>query len=224
VGRHNITVGQYLTEWVEVTPPAKVALGKLTQTTADSYSERTRRHLIPDLGHIRLTVLSPRHIRTWMTAKRKEPSRRGTPHSARGVQYLHAILRRALGDALRDGDYGLVRNVATLVEVGRPESREGQPLTSVEARRVLAVISKDPLGPMWLTLMVLGLRKAQAPRPALGRYRLRHRPSHHPAVQATGRPGAGQAAHRAAAAHVGLGLEAAPAGPTPSPNGSQAVA
>lgn len=47
-----MTVGELMEQWLEV----KVTL---RATTADSYSETVRRHVIARIGHIRLGALTP---------------------------------------------------------------------------------------------------------------------------------------------------------------------
>jgi integrase len=156
-----LTVGQYLESWITGTLAVEVKNKALSPKTAADYADNARRHIIPALGHYGLAEeLKPPHIRTWLAAKRGEISFRGRQLSDRSVQYYFATLRRALADAVRDG---LVdRNVALLVQVGKVEGRRGKPLTPEDARAVVEVCESDPYGAMWLTMLGLRLRKAQA--------------------------------------------------------------
>jgi hypothetical protein len=134
--RRELTLGQYLEDWITGTLAEQVATDVISQKTAADYANNARLQIIPDLGHYGLrSELGAPHIRTWLAAKRRETSSRGKPFSPRAVQYYFATLRRALADAFRDG---LVdRNVALLVQVGKVEGRKGNPLTPEAARAVV---------------------------------------------------------------------------------------
>ena len=105
------TLGQYLETWLEQTVKPN-----LSPKTHHSYSQLVLLHIGPGLGRVPLVKLSPQHLQRFLTDKLHAGL------SPRPVQYLHAILRRSLGQALK---WGLVsRNVATLVDppsVRRPE-------------------------------------------------------------------------------------------------------
>jgi integrase len=158
------TLAQYLEEdWIPGVLAEQVAVDKIVQKTADDYANLAHWHIIGSrIGKIRIDELQPRHLRTFLAEVRQKMSNRGKPLSPRTVQYVHATLRRALGDALRDGTYGLSQNVATLVEVGPVDTEEVESLTTDEAEAVLAQCEVDPYGAMWITILGLGLRKGQA--------------------------------------------------------------
>jgi hypothetical protein len=71
------------------------------------------------------------------------PPRRGKPLTQRTVFHLHAVLRNALEDAVREDV--LVRNVARQVRVSPGHQDETEPLTVDEARRLLRAASSDRL-------------------------------------------------------------------------------
>ena len=78
----------------------------------------------------------------------------------RTVQYIHAVLRRALNQAMR---WGLVsRNVATLVTPPRVTRQEIQPFTPQQARDVLGRIATHRLGPLIAVALSCGLRQGEA--------------------------------------------------------------
>ena len=159
VGRPQ-TTGAYLELWLTETLPADVLAGRLKPSTLASYTDQTRRHILPTLGAIPLGELSPRHIRAWLTGKLTEPAARGRPLSARTVAYLHGILRNALAQAVRDEL--LPRNPVTLVRPPRHRSPTIVPLSVDEAQRLLTVTSQDRLAALWLVLLTLGLRRGEA--------------------------------------------------------------
>ena len=53
VGRP-LTVGSYLEEWLTVTLPGEVLAGRLKRSTRASYTDHTRRHILPALGQTNL--------------------------------------------------------------------------------------------------------------------------------------------------------------------------
>lgn len=79
--------------------------------------------------------------------------------SARTVQYIHATLRRALGQALK---WDLVaRNVATLVDPPRVVRPEVQPLTPEAAKALLEAARGDRLSALYTVALALGLRQGE---------------------------------------------------------------
>ncbi len=115
------TVGQYMTRWL-----VDVARPKLRPGSFRSYESYVRVHIVPELGHYDLAKLTPQHVQAFLNAK----SAAGL--SPRTVQYIRAILRRALGQALK---WSLVtRNVAALVDPPRSVSKQVVPLTASQAR------------------------------------------------------------------------------------------
>jgi integrase len=86
------TLGMFLERWLResVQPGVRPA-------TALSYTGRIRLHIVPELGHIRLARLAPLDVQAYLNRKLSSGL------SPRTVQYHHAILRRALGQALRWG-------------------------------------------------------------------------------------------------------------------------
>ncbi|HVF20362.1 MAG TPA: site-specific integrase [Mycobacteriales bacterium] len=75
------------------------------------------------------------------------------------MQFLHAILRVALEDALRDGL--IQRNVAKLVSPPRVRRSEVMPLTPVQARHLLDVARTDRLYALYVVALGLGLRRGE---------------------------------------------------------------
>lgn len=171
------TVGAWVEgEWLGMTLPSRVAAGTLSPDTLDSYADNWRLHLAPSLGDVRWDKLTPARIRSWQTELLTKPSGRQRQKlrpgetelpppkllSNRTVAYCHAVLRKALNDAMRDEVPGVRRNVVSLVEppkVGR--GGKGRPLDVDQVTAVLAAIEDDPLRVLWLTYLGLGLRRGE---------------------------------------------------------------
>jgi integrase len=117
------TVGQYLTSWLETARPT------IEPSTFERYELDVRRHLIPALGRIRLTRLSPQHVQLLLA---EELSAGLAPRSVRNIR---AVLRRALNEALA---LGLVsRNVAALVRAPKAAHGEMHVYDDAQVRRLL---------------------------------------------------------------------------------------
>ena len=143
------SLANYLSRWLEelVKPTVRIY-------TYQSYEMNVRRHIAPELGSIRLTKLTAQDIQGFLNRK----SESGL--SARTVQYLHAILRRALGQAER---WGLVpRNIARLVSPPRVPKPEVHPLTPVEVKRLLAAVQEDRLAALYTVAIAVGVRQGEA--------------------------------------------------------------
>lgn len=173
-GKRDATVGQFFEkEWLAKTLPQQMRAGHLAQSTLASYTDNARKHILPDLGGIPIRKLSVSRVRTWMDDLSRKPS--GRPRrklrkgektlppppllSPRTIAYCHAILRRALSDAMRDEV--VARNVATLVQPPKAEDTEREPLTLAETAALLEASSQDTLWCYWLTVLTLGLRRGE---------------------------------------------------------------
>src|SRR5262249_10315369 len=128
-----LTVGEWLPHWLEVAvkPPAR------RRNTYVGFEVRTRRDILPALGHHRLAQLPPPHAERWLRDLR---TRRLAP---RTIQYEHAVLRTALEHALRQGL--VYRNVAKLVAGVRAPQDEVQPLEPETVNAVLTAAAGDRL-------------------------------------------------------------------------------
>jgi integrase len=166
-GRDHVTLSEYLDIWVDGTLAERVATGDLSEGSRVDYEGHVRLRITPHLGKYKLSTanvpgkLKAPQIRTWLAELRNEKSARGKPNSARTVQYAYATLRKALNDAVDDEVLDV--NPALKVSPGRmPPGHKGKAFTTEEGQAVLASCQRDPRGPMWLTMLSLGLRKGQA--------------------------------------------------------------
>ncbi len=143
------TLKQFLTQWLEdcVKPSVRYR-------TYECYAMHVNRYIVPALGKLTLTKLGPQHVQTLMNEQLSSGL------SPRSVQLMRAVLRRALGQALK---WGLVaRNVATLVESPRVERPEVQFMLPDDARKFLRAIEGDRLEALFSTVLAMGLRQGEA--------------------------------------------------------------
>jgi integrase len=144
-----VTVGQFLTRWLE-----DCARPKLRPRTLVSYTQMIRLHIAPGLGPIPIQRLTPQQIQSWLNDRRKAGL------SPRTCQYARAILRSALEQGLR---WGVVsRNVSTLVESPRVPRHEIRPLQPDQARALLEAVRAHRLGALFTVALALGLRQGEA--------------------------------------------------------------
>lgn len=90
-------------------------VSSLRPRTANGYNTLIRKHIAPELGSIKLSLLRADQVQNFY-------SRQLETFSNRTVQYIHAVLHKALDQAVR---FGLVaRNVSDLVDTPRPTKTE----------------------------------------------------------------------------------------------------
>lgn len=149
VTNERTTVATFLARWLResVTPTVR-------PRTVDSYAQLVRLHLAPEIGQIRLSRLTPADVQALMNRKL------AAGLSPRTVQYLHAILRRSLRQALRWGF--VTRNVAILVDPPRVRHPEIHPLSPDQARALLVAARGDRLEALYTVAMAVGLRQGEA--------------------------------------------------------------
>lgn len=142
------TVGQFLTRWLEDSVRGAVALN-----TYEAYGYTVRGHLVPGVGAIRLTKLTPQHLQSLYREKQDAGL-------TRRVQMMHAVLHRALEEAVR---WGLVsRNVCDLVDAPRVARREMKVLSPQEAGKFLEAARDDRLYALYALAVSTGLRFGEA--------------------------------------------------------------
>jgi integrase len=141
-------LGLFLRRWLD-----EVAKPTLRASTYKSYDDIMRLHLIPGLGHIALAKLAPADVQAFLNRK----SASGL--SPRRVQYIHAVLRRALVTAER---WGMVsRNVAKLVDPPRVTKHEITPLAPEQAKRLIDAAQSDRYQALYVAALGTGLRQGE---------------------------------------------------------------
>jgi integrase len=137
----------YLAQWLETAKPG------LAPKSYIAYEMYLRRHVIPELGNLRLDKLNPEHVQALLTRKIEEGL---APQS---VVHIRGVLRRALGRAVRFGLIG--RNVAALTDPPRMQRREMASMTPEEARAFLDAIRGDRLEALYLLALTTGMRQGE---------------------------------------------------------------
>ena len=139
------TVEQFLMDWLEKTVKIKTRV-----RTHETYEVSLRLHILPYLGKVRLSDLSPQRVQTWLGDLDQAGVSAGVRFNAR------AVLRSALNQAMK---WELIsRNAAALVDAPSVSRDEIQPLDQTQVRRLLAVCASHRLGSVFTVAVALGLR------------------------------------------------------------------
>ncbi len=143
----NLDMNEYLNRWLRDSVG-----GSVQDRTFDSYSKLVTRYIVPAIGDVKLKKLSPMKVQAMYRGMQD----RGL--SLRTVQYTHAVLHRALKQALR---WGMVpRNVCEAVD--RPQVRrdEMQPLDAQQTKELLgaARAGGDRLEALYVLAVHTGMR------------------------------------------------------------------
>ena len=158
VAASRLTVRDYLTkEWLPAIEHT------IRPTTYHSYVAHVECHILPALGSVQLQKLAPAQINAlYAKLDRRWPAQRQGPLTPLTVRHVHAVLHRALKDAVRWGR--LARNPADLADPPRVAAH-GHELRTWSAEQLAAFLDSrrdDRLYALWHTLAMTGLRRGEA--------------------------------------------------------------
>ncbi len=144
----NLKVREYLERWLKDSVE-----GNVGHRTLSNYQLQVRRHIVPALGGIKLKTLSPAHVQGFYRQKLDA----GLSHAS--VRYVHAVLHRALKQALR---WGLVSHNATeAVDIPQLAREEVTALSPEQARSFLEAARGDRYECMYVVAVTVGLRRGE---------------------------------------------------------------
>ncbi len=152
-----MTVRQWLTTW----------LGTVRQEIAPSshhrYSIIVHQHLVPALGNLPITKLSPAHIQSFyndLTTTGRRDDRPG-PLAPRTRQHIHRVLSAALARAVEQ--QVIVRNPADVFKRRLPkaERKEMVALTSEQSAALLDATRPTPLYLPVMLALATGMRRGE---------------------------------------------------------------
>jgi integrase len=123
--------------------------------THAGYENNVRLHLVPRIGAKKLNRLTVRDVRIMVD------DMRDAGMSPRMVQWVHSTLRAALQQAFAEDL--VTRNVARGVRIEIPEKITTiEPFTPDEAREFLRRAGDHRLYALWVTVLMLRLRRSEA--------------------------------------------------------------
>jgi len=143
----NHSVAEYLADWLEAARPS------IRGRTWERYEQLLRLHVIPNLGKLRMSQLSPLHLQQ-LYAKLLESGLSQTT-----VRKVHMLLHRALQQAARWGF--VARNVTTLVDAPRNAHHEMQTLSPEQARHLLDAARGHRLEALFVVAVTTGIRRGE---------------------------------------------------------------
>lgn len=146
-----LTTKAYLEDWIATSVRPRVRA-----TTADSYASIVKLYLVPELGRIPLAKLEPGHVQAMLSRVRSARNGDLSPTTRR---YVYAVLRIALGRALKSGL--VLRNVATLVDPPAKARHELETLDVGQVGTLLASIRGDRLEALYVAAIGTGLRQGE---------------------------------------------------------------
>ncbi|HEY2705025.1 MAG TPA: tyrosine-type recombinase/integrase [Candidatus Dormibacteraeota bacterium] len=142
-----LTLADYLTGWLMDVKPS------LRPSAWGAYERHLRNHALPTLGRKRLVRLEPTDLRALY---RRLVDGGLSPTT---VRHVHGVLRRALGQAARDGL--VARNVAALVTPPRRAEPGRNVLDPDQARAFLEAARGDRLEALYVLAVTTGMREGE---------------------------------------------------------------
>jgi integrase len=142
------TVGEYMERWIEDSVRDTVR-----QRTYERYEQIVRVHIKPAFGRVKLSALTPAHVR----ALYREKLDAGL--APRTVRYVHVTLSKALKQAVADGL--IPRNAAGSVKAPKPTKKEITPLDREQVKALFDTVSSERLEPLYILAVTAGLREGE---------------------------------------------------------------
>jgi integrase len=146
-GRATLATETAFDRWLESAAPT------LRPATARRYRDVARLHIVGKIGHVRLAKLTPSDV------QRLYADRLTAGLSPTSVHHIHAILHRALNQAVRWGL--LMRNVTDAVDPPRRSSPEMRTWDTRQVAAVLAKAADDDLEALWRLALLAGMRRGE---------------------------------------------------------------
>jgi integrase len=132
----------------------------ISENSRDVEALMVRAWIVPHVGDVPLQKLSARDLDRLYRTLRERGGRGGKALRGKSLRNAHALLSKALGDAVRRGH--LLTNPAAAVDPpARDDSVERTAWTRNEVRRFLEVAGGDRLHAVWRLALASGLRRGE---------------------------------------------------------------
>src|SRR3712207_2379251 len=145
----NQIVAQYMERWLKDS-----ARGDLGHRAYHNYKLQIRRHISPAFGKLKLSKLTAADVQSLYAAKLRD----GLKPSS--VRYIHAVLHRALEQAVRF--HLMPFNPAARVDPPKVRQEEITPLDAEQARTFLDAARGDRFECLYVLSLTVGLRMGEA--------------------------------------------------------------
>lgn len=144
-----LKMADYVSEWIGGT----LAAADLSPSTVSTYDSLLRNHVIPFLGHKRLSDIRPQHIEQFIGRLRKQGLSPST------IRHAFIALNKVLATAVRDG---LLRaNPADHVPRPRVPHKEARHFSQNDVAQLLAASDGHRLQPLLKLALATGLRRGE---------------------------------------------------------------
>ena len=154
-----LTLDAYLDEWFALQRT------RVESSTWEMYDDVARAYLRPALGALHLDELRVRTLDLHYVRLLEAGGRRGQPLARRTVEHAHAVLRKALGDAVIAGLLGDNPTLrATVPRLAPGEDRLPVRLpawSEADTRRFLSWSAGHELGDLWRVALGTGMRRGE---------------------------------------------------------------
>lgn len=142
------TVAKWCEHWLD-----NIVKPRVRPKTFKYYDEAVRLHIVPHIGKVRLSKLTPANVMAMNVAIQAT--------STRNAVKAHQALQKALTDAMRWGM--IARNVAELVDRPKHLTQTRGALTPQDARKIInaAIDAGDPLASRWAAGFFTGARPGE---------------------------------------------------------------
>lgn len=153
-----MTVAEYFDQWL-----ARQRL-RLQPSTWDAYRLTLDCYLIPALGSELLESIDPLRLEQLYIDLLDHGGRNGRSLSIRTIRYIHAVLHKALADAVRTGL--LTDNASDRATLPRIDPHANEPSgahvwTAAQARRFLESTAHDCHRDLWAAALGTGMRRGE---------------------------------------------------------------
>lgn len=148
------TLEAYLDKWFSLHKD------KITDYTAKGYEVNIKKHINPNIGHIKLNKLMPIEIQTLYDKLLKTGNKRtGGGLSATSIKYIHRVLNKALNDAVRM--QFIIRNPCDAVVLPKMKKPKVNVLSESQIKYFLDSVKGHKLEPAIHLAVSLGLRRGE---------------------------------------------------------------
>lgn len=149
----HMTVAQFMNTWL-------TTAAHLRPTSRASYESYIKNHIVPHLGDVKLHKLTGLQVQAFYASILGDPSNDKKGLAASSVHHIHAVLNKALSDAVK---WGLIpRNpVSGVTPPKKDRSKRKAVLTPEEAQRLLAGLHGTNLYVPVTLLLWTGLRRGE---------------------------------------------------------------
>ncbi|MBT9171959.1 MAG: Transposase [Syntrophomonadaceae bacterium] len=149
------TFGEWLDKWLTA-----YKKGQIKTSTYESYETLINVHIKPALGKIPMAKLQANALQSFYNQKLESGRHDGEGGlSTRTTRYLHAIIRQALQQAVKEGL--LIRNVADATSPPTIRNKQMQPLVEAALVDFLEAAKEDRLFAAYLVAATTGLRRGE---------------------------------------------------------------